>query len=257
MKVFVVLFAVVAAACAGTIDSPFEAQGRSISSSIEDAITDFRDQMPCGFESLGIGPLAPARISEQGVDFQRQSFGVEGEVHDLVLYGLNKFNILKCKANAITSKVQVTLDWPEEIKAEITNYILKSFVKQRGLTVNLVGDGLVDFALQGLTIDLNLKYSLSIVTQKIKIKELKVVISLNDCVSHITGLLGDGFVNRKINEFICEFILVGLNDNQQGITNNIEDTVKPILNKFLEEHPLSELVGGGNGEPKPVCVPPQ
>lgn len=213
--------------------------------------------MPCGFESLGIGPLAPAKVSQKGVDVQREAFGVNGEVHDLVLYGLDKFDVLKCKANALTSKVSVCLNYPGEIRAQISNYVLKSFVKQRGLTINLVGDGVVDFALQGLQIDLDLKYNYKIVSGKMSIKDLKVKISLEDCISNITGILGDGFVNHKLNELICEFLLIGVNDSQEEITNAIEENVKPIINNFLSQHTLGEILGGGGGESKPECVPPK
>lgn len=213
--------------------------------------------MPCGFESLGFGPMAPARISRKGVDVQHKTFGVQGEVNDFVLYGLDKFEILKVKANALTSKVNVTLKYEGEIRAEISKYLLQSFVKQRGLTVNLVGDGSVDFSLRGLEIDVYIKYSFGLLNQKIKIKDLRVAISLDDCYSDITGLLGGGFVNHKMNEFICEFILIGVNDSKNEITNAIEENVKPALNDFLSQHTLGELIGGGSGEPKPQCVPPQ
>lgn len=213
--------------------------------------------MPCGFESLGLGPLAPARISRKGVNVQHQTFGVEGEVNDLVLYGLNKFEILKVKANALTSKINITIKYEGEIRAEISKYMLQSFVKQRGLTVNLVGDGSVDFSLQGLQVDVYIKYSLGVLSQKINIKDLKVTISLDDCYSDITGLLGGGFVNHKMNEFICEFILIGVNDSKNDITDAIEENVKPAINDFLSQHTLGELIGGGSSEPKPPCVPPQ
>lgn len=212
--------------------------------------------MPCGFESLGIGPLAPAKISKKKIDIEHQDYGIEGEFNDLVLNGLDKFDILKVKANAITSKINISIKFNEELQTNISNYVLKSFVKQRGLTVNLVGNGSVNFILKGLQIDANIKYSLGIISQKIKIKDLKVVISLDDCTSEITGILGDGFVNRKMNEFICEFILIGINDSQNEITNAIEENVKPKINEFLGNHTLSDFGGHGN-EPRPKCELPK
>lgn len=233
-------------------------QGRSISSQIEDAIIDIREQMPCGFESLGVGPLAPATISSKGLDVQRQSFGVEGEVHDFVLSGLNEFDILKCSANALTSKVKLSLRW-NKIHALVQNYYMKSRIQQRGLTVNVVGDGVADVAIEGLQVDVDIKYKLGLLSRKIKLIDFKVKIILDNIDCDITGLLGDGFVNHKMNELIEEFVLMGINDNQQEITNTIEDTVKPLVNDFLDQHPLDDLIGGGggSGEPKPKCVPPQ
>lgn len=216
---------------------------------------DFRDQMPCGFDSLGIGPLAPARISSKEINIEHQGYGLKGEVHDFVLYGLDKFEILKVKANAIASKLSVSLRFDEELRAEISNYKLKSYLKKQGLTINLVGDGSVDFILKGLQVDVNIKYSFGIISQKIKIKEFKVLISLDVCKSDITGILGNGFVNNKINEFICEFILIGINDNQNEITNTIEEHVKPIINDYLDQHKFTDL--GGSEEPKPKCEPPK
>lgn len=198
--------------------------------------------MPNGFPAFGIGPLAPARISQKSIDFQGESFGVDAEVHDFVLYDLDQFVYSNVKVNPITSKVSLVLRWDGQIRATIANYLLKSFAKQRGLTVNLRGDGTADMVLQGLRIDANIKYSLGIISGKPSIKDLKIKISLAECESDITGLLGNGFLNHKLNEFICEFILMGINDNQDQITKTIEDKLKPIINGFLSKSALKQLL---------------
>uniref|UniRef100_T1GVK4 Uncharacterized protein n=1 Tax=Megaselia scalaris TaxID=36166 RepID=T1GVK4_MEGSC len=128
MKVFIVLLAIVGAAFAGTV-SNFEIQGRSISSQIEDAIVGIRDQMPCGFPEFGVGPLAPARISEKDVHLQTESFGADGGVEDFALWGINEFDVNNVKANALTSIIENTVvSAINDNQKEISDKIEENFV---------------------------------------------------------------------------------------------------------------------------------
>lgn len=210
-------------------------QGRSVSSKIENALKDFREQMPKGFEEFGIGPLAPAILSEKAVDVQYPAFGVRGEVHDVYLTGLNEFEIVKSKVNVITSKITVSLKWPGELRAKVAHYTLKSFAKTHGFDLILEGDGAVDFFLQGLKAELDIKYSFNIFSHKVQIKKLKVKISLEKCLSDISGIKANQLNDSDLNKLICEYVFKGINDNQEKFNDAIEEHGLPAINNILRQ----------------------
>lgn len=191
--------------------------------------------MPQGFEEFGIGPLAPATLSEKTFDVQYPGFGVQGEVHNVSLTGLNEFEIVKSKVNVVTSKITLIVKWPGELRAKVARYTLKSFAKTHGLNMNLEGDGSVDFLLQGLKAELDIKYSFSIFSRKVQIKKLKAKISLENCLSDISGIKSDQLKDGDLNKLICEFVFKGINDNQKKFNDAIEEHALPAINKILSQ----------------------
>lgn len=144
-----------------------------------------------------------------------------------------------------------------------TNTLIDA-LKQLGLSVEYEGDGTLLFGLTKLRIAGTLKYKIPILWGSIKITSLKTQVSLEKCTSEIDGFMGTGAVNRMINRQIENFVEMGINNNQQEISDMIEDTLVPKVNKMLKGNDfwtLIDMIFGDSDEKEddPIvvkCVPP-
>ncbi|KAI8121092.1 hypothetical protein CVS40_7797 [Lucilia cuprina] len=244
MKIFICLLALVAIAAGTQNVDPFAS--RSISSTVVEAIEDLRDQMPCGFPGMGIPPLAPLRVSHKDVNIDTPALRLSGTVDNFRLNGLNDFEIAEMKVNAITSKVTFRFIF-NNVNVD-TLYDLKLMLKKAGFTINMVGAGPAKFAIKDMHIWGNIKYSLGVISGKLKLKKLEVRARIGDVDSDIEGILGEGAINHKMNEVLEEAVEMAINENEDLISETIESLALPMVNGVLEEVKLSDLVGGSGGE---------
>ena len=231
------------------------AADRSISSTVVDVIEGIRDQMPCGFPGLGIPPLAPLKIKHQSVNLDYPFLKLQGSVDNFVLNGLNDFDIAEMKVNAILSKVTFRFVF-NNINVD-TLYDMSLMLKKFGFTVNMIGAGPAKFAIKDMQIWGTMKYSLGVLSGKLKLKTLEVRTHIGDVESDIEGILGEGAVNHKMNDIIEEAIELAVNENEDMITETIESVALPVVNSVLNDVALSDLIGGSGGEggEKEACLP--
>lgn len=255
MKTAFTLLAIVAYAAAVQVADPFA--DRSISSTVVDAIEGLRDQMPCGFPGLGIPPLAPLKIGHKEINIDTSVFKLQGSIDHFRLNGLNDFEIAEMKVNAITSKVTYRFIF-NNVNVD-TLYDLKMVLKKAGFTINMVGKGPGKFAIKDMHIWGTLKYSLGVLSGKLKLKSLEVRAHINEVESDIEGILGEGAINHKLNDVLAEAVEIAVNENEDAISDTIETIALPVVNSALEDVTLSDLVGGGGGEggEKEACIPPE
>lgn len=213
--------------------------------------------MPCGFPGLGIPPVAPLRINQKDIDIDTSALKLKGSIEHFRLNGLNEFDIEEMKVNAITSKVTYKFNF-RDVNVD-TKYDLEMLLKKFGFTINLIGAGHAKFAIRDMVIWGSLKYSLGVLSGKLKLKSLEVRTHLGEVDSEIGGLLGDGSVNEKMNEYIAEVVETVINENEDLIAETIENVALPAVNSVLEEVSITDVIGGGDGEggEKEVCIPPE
>ncbi|XP_065356562.1 uncharacterized protein LOC135950954 [Calliphora vicina] len=253
MKTIICLLAVVAFAAGTQNVDPFAS--RSISSSVVDAIEGMRDQMPCGFPNMGIPPLAPLTFSHKDVNIDTSAIKLVGTLDNFRLNGLNDFEIAEMRVNAITSKVTFRFIF-NNVNVD-TLYDLKLHLKKAGFTINMIGAGPAKFAIKDMHIWGTMKYSLGVLSGKLKLKSLDVRARIGDVESDIEGILGEGAVNHKLNNVLEEAVELAVNENEDLISHTIEGMALPMVNGVLDEFKLSDLlgsIGGGEGE-KVECVP--
>ncbi|XP_017132244.1 uncharacterized protein LOC108149305 [Drosophila elegans] len=256
MKIFVAILAFVAVARAGTVGQPIQTQ--SISSTIVDLIEGLKEQMPCGFTGLGIPPLAPLRIEHRTVDIDTSALKAQGTVDHFRLNGLNDFEVDEMKVNAITSKVTYKFTF-RNVNVD-TQYDLSVLLKKYGFTINLIGAGHAKFAIKDMVIWGSLKYSLGMISGNLKLKSLEVRTHLGEVDSEIEGILGDGTINEKMNEYLAEAVELAINENEDLLADTIESIALPAVNSILDEISIAEVIagaGGGEGGEKEVCIPPE
>lgn len=214
-----------------------------------------RDQMPCGFPGMGIPPLAPLKINHKEVNIDLPALSLHGTVDHFRLNGLNDFDIAEMKVNAITSKVTFRFIF-NNVNVD-TLYDLKLRLKKYGFTVNMVGAGPAKFAIKDMHIWGTMKYSLGVISGKLKLKTLDMRTHIGEVESDIEGILGEGAVNHKMNDVLAEAVELAVNENEDMIAESIEAMALPLVNGALEEVKLSDLVGGSDGEggEKEACIP--
>ncbi|XP_075150495.1 uncharacterized protein LOC142224597 [Haematobia irritans] len=253
MKTAVVLLALVAFAASAQVADPFA--DRSISSTIVDVIEGIRDQMPCGFPGMGIPPLAPLKINHQEINIDKPAIRLSGSIDNFRLNGLNDFEIAEMKVNAITSKVTFRFIF-NNVNVD-TKYDLVLMLKKAGFTINMVGAGPAKFAIKDMQIWGTLKYSLGLLSGKLKLKTLEVRTHIGEVDSDIEGVLGEGTVNHKMNDVLAEAVELVVNENEDMITDTIESIALPAVNSVLEEISLTEVIAGAGGEggEKTECIP--
>lgn len=212
--------------------------------------------MPCGFPGLGIPPLAPLKINHKEVDINTQAIKVHGVIDHFSLNGLNDFDITEMKVNAILSKVTYRLNF-RNVNVD-TSYDLKVLLKKFGFTIDLIGDGPAKFAIKDMEIWGVIKYSLGVLTGKLKLKTLEVRTHIGDIESDIDGMLGHGIINHRLNSVIALVAEEVVNGSEDIISDTIESIALPIVNDVLEEAALTDLVGIiAGGDDKDACVPPE
>lgn len=212
--------------------------------------------MPCGFPGLGIPPLAPLKINHQEININHPAIRLVGSIDNFRLNGLNDFDIAEMKVNAITSKVTFRFIF-NNVNVD-TLYDFQLMLKKAGFTINMVGAGPAKFAIKDMQIWGVMKYSLGVLSGKLKLKTLEVRTHIGDVESDIEGILGEGVVNHKMNDVLAEAVELAVNENEDMIADTIEAIALPAVNSVLDEFKLTDLVGsigGGDGTEKTECIP--
>lgn len=212
--------------------------------------------MPCGFPGMGIPPLAPLKINHKAVNIALPFFELKGSVDNFRLNGLNDFDIAEMKVNAILSKVTFRFVF-NNINVD-TMYDMSMMLKKYGFTIKMIGAGPAKFAIKDMQIWGTMKYSLGVLSGKLKLKTLEVRTHIGDVESDIEGILGEGMVNHKMNDIIEEAVELAVNENEDMIAETIETMALPMVNSVLDDMSLTDLVGagsGGEGGEKEACLP--
>ncbi|KAL9874796.1 uncharacterized protein ACN427_013172 [Glossina fuscipes fuscipes] len=254
MKFFIVLFALInCIAGEDLLKEQNENQVRSISDQIKDQIEAAKEQMPCGFPGLGIPPLAPLRTSHQELKLNKGFLFAEGEIKDFRLDGLNDFDIDELNFNLISQKLKFKFTW-SKIHFK-TDYALKAGFNR--LAVHRAGDA--TFAVHNATVWGTIRYSISL-SGTAQLKELSLYAQLDDVESDISGLSDNKIINKKLNEFVEEWVTLAVNENTDNLAEITNQYAKPIINELIRGmNILDWILGGGDNDPeeKEPCIPPE
>ncbi|TDG46226.1 hypothetical protein AWZ03_007302 [Drosophila navojoa] len=238
-----------------------------ISWQVRRMIRKLQKQMPCGWPELGIPPLAPVRVTEANLDLKRGIVDTINHIFHLKIAGLDDFKIKLFKLNVISSKI--TFDFLfTNIDTTAQKYETDTLIdalRQLGLSVEYEGDGSILFDLINLRVSGTLKYKLPVLWGSAKILSLKTNVELGAVDSDISGFMGNGKINAIINRQLENLLVKVINNNQESISDIIEDTIVPRVNQALKGKDFWTLVdlifssSEGENEDDPIvvdCVPP-
>ncbi|KAL9874791.1 uncharacterized protein ACN427_013169 [Glossina fuscipes fuscipes] len=222
-------------------------------------------QMPCGWPEYGIPPLAPLKLREGELHFEKGPLNTTDKITRFRIDGLDKFKIKKFKLNMFTSKI--TFDFLfRYLQASADDYetdTILNALRELGLFVKYEGGGDLKFGLKNVRIAGVLRYNMPILWGSIKITSLRTEISLEKCNSEIHGLLGNGSINKFVNRQVENLVETLLNENQDTLADLIEDNLVPIANKILKGTDFWALIdwifSSDENEDDPIisdCIPP-
>jgi len=234
-----------------------ETRGWILDATVKGAIEDLLSQLPCGFPEYGIPPLAPYTNPSLDVRFDRPLFKALFRMVRFRFDGLERMEIKKLQVSyTFSKKVVFHFNFKELI---LTAYKMKTdalvdFMERLGFSVRYEGSGPMKFVLENFSIQGKFKYTMPILWGSIKIYNFECVLSLGGVSSDIGGILGEGSVNRMINDRIEYEIPAFVNGNQAEISRLIEQSVVPTVNEQLKGKKIWYLLSqAGNSSPK--CVP--
>ncbi|XP_017478245.1 PREDICTED: uncharacterized protein LOC108368013 [Rhagoletis zephyria] len=202
----------------------------------EDDLREFMEfvrlQMPCGYPPAGIPPLVPLHADYKDVNVVLNKTEIHGNVTDLNISGLDEFDVQELHFSNILHKVRYDFRFPEIL---ITgNYMTNITTRMYGPKFHIYGDGILHLTLKNLRI-----YGSFIVRPKnsgsLKLRKFKATVELGDVESKLTGILGSALKTKLFNDWIEEFIDMTLNDNQEEVSELLENWAEPRLNRALDE----------------------
>ncbi|XP_052902840.1 uncharacterized protein LOC128310277 [Anopheles moucheti] len=211
-------------------------------------LENFRQSMKCGNPDLGIPVLAPFELEHAEVDIKQPGLEFKGELNKVVIDGLNEFEI----KNIDIKVLKLQLDFELYFGAIRT----KGKYKAKGKVLSLFPFnrfGSFRFDAKGLTVKGSAKVRIS--GDKLQLRDLIITPTLKSVRSDVKNIFLNPITNFTFNR-IVEGIVPGLiNNNQQEITQMIEQKLKPAINEMLGDISLQDLIdmiSGGEGGSGPV-----
>lgn len=213
-------------------------------------LESFRESMVCANPDLGIPVLAPLKVDHLEMEIKQKLFQISGELNNLVVDGLNEFEIKHIDIKVL----KLQMDFEFYFGAIRTKGKYKAKAKLIGL-LPLTRFGSFRFDAKGLTVKGSA--SIGISGDKLQIRSLTVTPALKSVRSDVKNVFLQPVVNFMFNR-VVEGIVPGLiNNNQQEITQLIEEQLKPMLNEMLGDISLQDLIdmvsGGGGGSGPVTC----
>uniref|UniRef100_A0A182QS71 Hemolymph juvenile hormone binding protein n=1 Tax=Anopheles farauti TaxID=69004 RepID=A0A182QS71_9DIPT len=224
-----------------------EKRDNSLNEMLIGFLENFKQSMVCPNPALGLPVLAPFELDHFEVDVDQTGLAFKGEVNNVVVDGLNEFEI----RNIDIKVLKLQLDFEFYFAAIRT----KGKYKAKGKVISLFPfnrSGKFKFDVKGLAIKGSVKVGLK--NDKVELREL----TINPTIKSVKSDFKNVFLvplNTFIFNRIVEGVLPGMiNDNQESITQSIEENLKPAINEALGELSLQDLIDmvSGEGATEPV-----
>lgn len=225
-----------------------------ISNQINATFERLREQMPCGFESAGIPPLAPLHVDSLDIDIEHESLSATGVLENIRIDGLNTFITRDVNFGLIT--LRVTFDFLIPAVEVAGQYNLN------GQVTGIPFRGTGPFDSTAFDISMIGQARMGVTSGFLDLREFDLTFLIPRFSFNMVGLVGDDgqtsdFFNPLFEQLIPQWIL----SNQAAISAQIRDIVMPIGNNILNDMTVADLLDrlerGGSGEPSEPCVPTQ
>uniref|UniRef100_A0A1Y9H297 Hemolymph juvenile hormone binding protein n=1 Tax=Anopheles dirus TaxID=7168 RepID=A0A1Y9H297_9DIPT len=253
MKVALVVACVVMVALAGGARAEDEVfpvadkRDNSLNEMVIEFLENFKKSMVCPNPDLGLPVLAPFELDHFEVDVDQKGLKFKGEVNGVVVDGLNEFEI----KNIDIKMLKLQVDFEFYFAAIRTKGKYKAKGKALGL-FPFNRSGKFRFDVKGLTVKGSVKVALK--GDKVQVRDLIITPTIKSVKSDLRNVFLLPF-NTFIFNRIVEGVVPGMiNDNQDDITQSIEENLKPAINAALGELSLQDLIDmvSGDGGSGPV-----
>ncbi|XP_037819661.1 uncharacterized protein LOC119609056 isoform X1 [Lucilia sericata] len=236
-----------------------ETRGLILNSQAKKAVKNALQQMPCGWPEYGIPPLAPYTNPDLEVHLAKSVVDALVQMIRFRFDGLDKMEIKKLKVSyTFNKKVKFHFNFPV-LKATASLMNTDTFLdtmKQLGLSVRYEGSGPFEFSLQNLSIEGQFKYKMPFIFGSIKIYKFQAVVTLGSVTSNIGGILGNGKLNKLVNDQIEDLVPSFINGHQAEISAMIEENFVPRVNAMMKGKKIWYMLGQLGGSTSKCDAPP-
>lgn len=214
---------------------------------IVELLENFKQSMTCGIPDLGVPVLAPFELDHFEVDVAQTGLKFKGEMNNLLVDGLNEFEIKNVHINVL--KLQLTFE------LYFASIRTKGDYRAKGKVIGLFPfnrKGPFHFNVNGITLKGSVKVGIS--GENVQVRELQItptIETVNSDLKNVFLLPLNTFIFNRI----VEGVLPGMiNDNQEDITAAIEDNLKPVINELLGDLTLQDLIDMASGEGSSIPI---
>ncbi|XP_055603653.1 uncharacterized protein LOC129751908 [Uranotaenia lowii] len=214
-----------------------EARADTINDLVIGFIEQFKQIMPCGIPDLGVPVLVPFELEHTEFGFEQSGLlQVETELNDIFVDDLNNFDIVKIDVKLLQLQVDFGFFF-HSIKST-------GQYKAKGTVLGLIPfnrGGKFAFNVNGLSLEGSIK--IGIEGENVFIKEFKlrpIVNSVDSKFENVFILPLNTFIFNKVVEAVIPNFL---RDNQEQVTQFLEDALVPQVNGLLGEFTLDDLMG--------------
>lgn len=215
-----------------------------IDDSLYNLVDNLRYSLRCGLP--GMPSLAPFVISSAEIDERGFLYDVQGNLRNLTLEGLDGYEINTATLNILTLRTSVHLTFP--------NVALSTFYDLDALLLRFLpiyGHGRMYLGVNDFKVQANGRISLSLLTGRLNLTTLDIGISMGSIYSDTTGIYDSRIVSTLFNVALERTLREVFENNKAKIEAALVDLLLPILNQYLNELTLQDLLNGNVSEGGP------
>ncbi|XP_065358728.1 uncharacterized protein LOC135952644 [Calliphora vicina] len=221
-------------------EQEFAIEGRTkFDDDLREVVEFLKLQMQCGYPKAGVPALAPYRSDFVEYDFEKSTWSLKGNFSNLVITGLNEFDVVVLHWNNILRKITFELNFPE-LEAR-SSYKLNSISQMFAEPAYFFGNGLFRLDLLNLRAKGSFKLKPLLLSGGLAVVDFKTQLQLESSRSRSTGFMNSLLYTKLFNSWIEEFIKVTFSE-QKEVSNAVEHLVVPVMDKALKNISLVELV---------------
>ncbi|XP_017108749.2 uncharacterized protein [Drosophila bipectinata] len=196
-------------------------------------LTEFiRLQMRCGYPDRGVPVLAPAQVAYQEIAINTENFGCNGNFTDLVVEGLDGYEISQLEWSNIRHTIKFDIKFPK-ISLKSSNYKLNLLAGLFGDRFSLWGDGAFDLELIDFRAHGSFIIRPTTATSGVHVQSWKVDWELGEAKSQTTGIMDSRLYSKFVNELVKEYLDILVNDNPAEVSQFMEELIVPPMNVVL------------------------
>lgn len=197
--------------------------------------------------------LAPMLVDRADFNIDTDGLQATGFFENVQIDGLNTFITRNIHMGLIN--LRITFDFL------IPEIVAVGFYGVNGhATFGFNGEGPFRAAVHGLTLVGHAQLGIRLLRGTLELREFRLVPDVDSISLQMDGLAASGLTNDFLNAFFERLLVELLQQNQEQITDTIEEIAIAQVNDILGEMTLQDLLdairngsGEGDGEPAPPC----
>ncbi|KAK9296486.1 hypothetical protein QLX08_009534 [Tetragonisca angustula] len=207
-----------------------------------DFLEKFKETLRKGDKKLGIPVLDPLKANQLNLNIhEEETVSLEGYLKNIRAIGLSDYKVIRGDFHIVGLIANVSLLF-NEIDV-MTEYNVNGTLMDQIL---LYGHGNIALFIKGLSVSVNLK--LGTESQKIVVRDLVLNVHVKTFDLKMSGLFNDEDLSNTLSHAISEILPGLLDDYQNELSARASPIVANLLNKFLKNFTLKDLLDIINGQ---------